>query len=293
MELTQLRYFQIMATIKHFTKAAKFAAISQSALSRSIAKLEQEFGCSLFVRNKSNIELTPQGQSLLLHVERILKEADQALSELQQDNEASGGGVNLSFTHSLGGHVLPSLLKDFIKAHPHIKVTLNQHNSAFLTELLERGETDLCLCPTMDSTENIAWSYLWSEELFAAVPAGHELAAKSQLTLAQLEKYPLITLKPTYSLRRLVNQFFNLVDCHPKIIFEGDDISTVAGLVAADFGVSLIPRSNSDTPDICYIPIASPICKREIGIAWNTTSHLSPAALTFQQFIMQRLYQAK
>ena len=69
MDFNQLKYFQVLANIKHFTKAAKQISISQSALSRSISKLEDELGITLFNRQNGNIHLTQQGQKFLIHTE--------------------------------------------------------------------------------------------------------------------------------------------------------------------------------------------------------------------------------
>ena len=78
MELTQLKYFQALAQYKNFTQTAKMIAVSQSALSRSIAKLEQELEVSLFDRHGKETELTEAGRRFLFHVDRALRETEVA-----------------------------------------------------------------------------------------------------------------------------------------------------------------------------------------------------------------------
>lgn len=288
MEISQLKYFQAMARIKHFTKAADACAVSQSALSRSIGKLEAELGVPLFVRHARHAELTQAGEHFLYHIDRVLRELAAAKKELTQAEKKDGGTVNLSFFHSFGGYLLPMLLAEFHAKYPDIRIKLNQHNSKFLMRQVERGKTDLCLCSTMTTAEHIAWMYLWSEELFVAVPKDHPLAARESVTLRDVESEPLITLKPNYSLRTLVDQSFELARSHPQIVFEGDDVNTLASLVAAKLGVSIIPNiPGIEHLGIVYLPISFPVCKRAVGIAWNTTKQLSPAALTFQQFVIR------
>ncbi|MDY6268745.1 MAG: LysR family transcriptional regulator [Selenomonadaceae bacterium] len=287
MELSQLQYFQVMARVRHFTKAAEECAVSQSALSRSIAKLEDELGTPLFVRHARSAELTHAGEHFLYHVDRVLRELTAAKREIVDGQQEDGGVVNLSFFHSFGGYLLPMLLAEFHAQHPEIRIKLNQHNSKFLMRQIARGKTDLCLCSTMTTAENIAWMYLWSEELFVAVPKDHPLAARESVTLRDIEAEPLITLKPNYSLRTLVDQSFELADSHPQIVFEGDDVNTLASLVAAKLGVSIIPNiPGIEHLGIVYLPISFPVCKRAVGIAWNRAKPLSPAALTFQQFVL-------
>ena len=281
MEISQLQYFQAMARVRHFTKAAEECAVSQSALSRSIAKLEDELGTPLFVRHARRAELTHAGEHFLYHVDRVLRELEAAKREVAAPEQEDGGVVNVSFFHSFGGYLLPMLLAEFHAQHPEIRIKLNQHNSKFLMRQVARGKTDLCLCSTMTMAENIAWMYLWSEELFVAVPKDHPLASRD------IEREPLITLKPNYSLRTLVDQSFELADSHPQVIFEGDDVNTLASLVAAKLGVSIIPNiPGIEHLGIVYLPISFPVCKRAVGIAWNRAKPLSPAALTFQQFVI-------
>lgn len=288
MEISQLQYFQAVARVRHFTKAAEACAVSQSALSRSIAKLEEELGVRLFARRSRHVELTQAGEHFLYHVDRVLRELAEAKRELTQQETKGGGTVNVSFFHSFGGYLLPMLLAEFHAQYPEIRIKLNQHNSKFLMQQVESGKTDLCLCSTMTTAENIAWMYLWSEELFVAVPKDHPLAQRGSVTLRDVEAEPLITLKPNYSLRTLVDQSFELAHSHPQIIFEGDDVNTLASLVAAKLGVSIIPNiPGVEHLGIVYLPITFPVCKRAVGIAWNTTKQLSSAALTFQQFVIR------
>ena len=289
MDLNQLEYFRDLANILHFTKTADEISISQSALSRSIHKLETELGHPLFDRKKKEITLTPLGRQFLTHVERALNDIEEGRQELEHANDPQGGIINLSFIHSLGGGVLPHLLSEYKALYPATRFNLDQNNSAILAQDLIDGKSDLSLGSTMITMEHLAWTYLYSEEIYISVPKYHPLSGRSSVALKDIEHYPFITMKPPYSLRILTNQFCNLAGIRPEIIFEGDDTNTVAGLVAAGLGVSLLPRIlAADELGISQIHISSPTCKREIGIAWNMTRPLSPAALRFQQFIVKR-----
>ena len=236
MELTQLKYFQAMAKCHHFTQAAEEMAVSQSALSRSIQKLEQELGVTLFERHGRTSELTEAGQKFLFHVDRVIRELALAEQEIELDN-GGAGVVHLSFLHSLGDTFLPLILRQFHERYPHIDVKLNQQNSSMLSEQLTSGETDICLCSTMNEPDT-AWMYLWSEEMFLVVPEDHPLAQKSRVNLREIEDEPFVALKPEYTLRQQVNQFLDLAESHPQIVFEGDEVHTLVSFVAAHLGVS-------------------------------------------------------
>ena len=289
MELAQLKYFQVMANIRHFTRAARMLDVTQPALSRSMAKLEKDLEIPLFKRHEGEIELTSEGERLLRRVDRILREVDSAREEASSARAEVSTEFKLSFIHSLGSYVLPHILQDFRASFPDIRVQLNQQDSSTLAQQVAAGETDLGLCSTIPTTEYSAWVYLWSEELFVTVPLGHALAEHKSINLSALEDEPLIAMKGSYSLRILVDQFFDLAGVHPEITFEGDDVSTISGLVAAGLGVSLLPKlAGVEHPELRYIPVSFPICKRAVGIAWNTQRQLPPAAVCFQQFLIRR-----
>lgn len=289
MEINQLKYFCVLANIRHFTKAAKEISISQSALSRAIGKLEQELGAPLFRRGGRDILLTPQGQRFLVHAEKALRELEKGRLEMEEGRDPGHGVISLSFMHSLGIHILPQLLSEFKQLYPDIQFNLNQDNSSVLAQSLLAGRSDVCLCSVMVNMEQLAWLYLYTEELFAVLPADHPLASRKMLELRELEDEPFITLKPNYSLRILTEQFWAISGIRPSIIFEGDDVNTATSLVGAHLGVSLLPKTTGmDTAGLVFLPISFPVCKREIGLAWSTTRPLSPAAQLFQQFVINR-----
>ena len=281
--MTQLKYFQALAQRKSFTQTAQDISVSQSALSRSIAKLEQEIGTPLLNRQGKQTILTEAGEKLLFHVNRSIRELDIALREISAVTEGESI-VRVSFLHSLGETILPEILSSFHGRYPQIQIKLNQQNSDVLAEQLSEGEADICLCSMLNG-ENIAWMYLCSEEIFLAVPHDHPLARKEIVYLQEIDDAPFITLKPEYGLRQQINQFLDLAESTPHVIFEGDEVQTLTSLVAAGLGVSLIPHIPCmEQRGVCFVPIAFPTCQRSVGIAWNAKNLLSPAAVLFQQF---------
>lgn len=283
MELTQLKYFQALAQHRNFTQTSEAIAVSQSALSRSIAKLEQELNVRLFDRHGKETELTEAGERFLFHVDRVIRELEIAEQELKAEAEHKGA-VRVSFLHSLGDTYLPQLLRSFHAKYPKIAIAMSQQNSAVLAEEIRDGKTDICLCSLLNEVD-IAWMYLWSDELYVVVADDHPLAKKKSVNLQDIDGEPFITLKPAYSLRQQINQLLDLAESHPQVIFEGDEVHNLISLVAAHLGVSILPAVPfTEKMGVRYIPVSFPICRRSVGIAWNTRRPLSPAAIRFQQF---------
>ena len=287
MEWQQLEYFKTVAHMQHVTHAAKLLSISQPALSRSIAKLEEELGFPLFDRRGKNIVLNHYGQLFLQHVERAMQEIVEGKQMIQDLLHPDRGSVALSFLHSLGSNFVPSLLSKFLSKNPDIQFKLFQNATKFLLEQLNAGEIDLCLCSPFKITENIEWKPLFAEELFLIVPIGHRLAERTSITLDEIKDEPLVTFKKDYGLRILADHLFKEAGINPFITFEGEEIVTVAGLVEAKLGVALIPHvSGLDKTNIAFLPISKPTCQRIIGMAWTKGKYLSPAAQKFKNFVL-------
>lgn len=293
MEISQLEYFVILARIKHFTKAARSVAITQSALSHSIGKLERELNVSLFDRTEQGVFLTSAGEYFLSHAEKALNELKKGQKELKEMNDPKKGLIHFSFIHSLGTDLIPSLVAGYGKLHRHARFVLTQNNSVFLTSNLLEGKDDMCLCPPLMNMGNIIWVYLYSEELFAAVPQGHRLAGRKSLMMRDLAGEPFMSLKRSYNLRLLSEQLLAQAGITPNIIYEGDDVHTLAGLIASGMGVSILPKITTIVlPDVVFIPFTDVSCKREIGLAWNSAAEMPPASDAFRQYILQRFSSA-
>ncbi|MEJ8545833.1 LysR family transcriptional regulator [Brevibacillus borstelensis] len=287
MEWQQLEYFQTLAQLQHVTRAAEYLSISQPALSRSVARLEEELGVPLFNRQGRTIVLNRYGQLFLKRVNRILMEFDVGKQELHDIVNPEHGEVALGFLHTLGTNLIPDLLGAFRSQSPAIRFQLTQNHSYSLLEHMNAGKLDLCLVAEPTETKvPIQWKPLWSEEIFVILPTNHRLAHAESILMEEIADESFIFLKKGYALRETTDGLFRQLGMNPKVTFEGEEVSTVAGLVAAGLGLSLLPDVGLDKSKIVYIPIRQPKCKRVIGIAYVKDRYSSPAALRFKQFVI-------
>ncbi|MCM3145928.1 LysR family transcriptional regulator [Brevibacillus sp. MER 51] len=287
MEWQQFEYFQTLARIQHVTQAAEALSISQSALSRSIARFEDEIGVPLFDRQGRSIRLNKYGHLFLKRVENMMKEYHEGKQEIMDLLDPDKGEVSLGFLHTLSTSRIPDLLASFRSLYPNIHFRLGQGPSHTLMNQLQGGEFDLCLLAPMDMKSPYVWKPLWNEELFVIVPKDHKYANRTSITLEEIADESFIHLKEGYSLRITVEQLFQEAGITPPITFEGEEADTVAGLVAAGLGISLLPNlKGTDQSKITQIPVKSPKCQRTIGIAWVEGRYLSPATEKFKQFVM-------
>jgi DNA-binding transcriptional LysR family regulator len=287
MEWQQFEYFQTLARMQHVTHAAEALSISQSALSRSIARFEDEIGVPLFERQGRSIRLNKYGHIFLKRVDSMMKEYYEGKQEIQDLLDPEQGEVSLGFLHTLSTSQIPDLLASFRASYPNINFRLGQGPSHNLIDQLQLGEFDLCLIAPMEIKSRIVWRQLWNEELFVIVPKDHKYANCKNITLEKIADEPFIHLKEGFSLRITIEQLFKEAGISPKVTFEGEEADTVAGLVAAGLGISILPNlKGTDQSKIAQIPIKSPQCQRTIGIAWVEGRYLSPATQKFKQFVL-------
>ena len=286
MEWQQLEYFVAVAKMEHMTRAAEKLAISQPALSRSISKLEDELGVPLFDRQGRSIMLNRYGELFLYRVQRMQKEYEKAVLELQQLNNPELGDVSLGFLHTLGTSIVPDLIRAFRQQHPQIRFHFTQNYSHSQLKQLLAGELDLCLLSAIETEPPVCWKELWRDELYIMVPIDHHLANRTSIKMEELEDENFVLMKKGYTLRKTADRLLAEAGIKPKITYEGDEVSTIAGFIGAGLGVSLLPDDEDLNPKkIVKIHVEDMVCERIIGMAWIENRYLPPAAQQFQQFI--------
>jgi DNA-binding transcriptional LysR family regulator len=289
MDLLQLKYFQTVARMEHMTKAARQLYIAQPSLSQTIARLEEELGVPLFDRQGRQIRLNQFGKAFLRRVERIFGELEDARHEIADLAGMERGRIALAVVIP---QILPDLLRAFLVEHPLVNFHLfHQHSSPTVQQQLEQGEIDLCITSPQIEQSDIGWITLMSEEIYLMVPPGHRLAGHRSIDLSEVEHEPFISLKPGNTIRDLTDGFCRQAGFTPKVAFEGDEPSTIRGLITAGLGVGfvseLVLQGVADPSVLVPLHIDEPRCQRVIGLAWRKEHYLSQAAQQFREFVIQ------
>ena len=292
MEIEQLQYFKTVATMQHMTRAAEVLAISQPALSKSIANIEQHLGVPLFNREGRSIYLNRFGELFLQSVNVILDEYDRIKEEFEDIIKPGSGEVSFGFIHTLGMEVVPELIASTSSAFPNMHFSLTQATSLNLMKRLEEGAIDLCLSQKIESKViEIETEELFVEELFVIVPTTHPLAMQESVKLDEVKNEPFIAIKKGNSLRQLVDEFFLDAGIELKTTFAAEEMHTVAGFVGAGMGISLIPNIKGlDHYKVKRLKVEPP-CYRSVGVSWAKNRYLPPAVVEFRQYLLDYFQQ--
>ena len=270
MEFGQLRYFLKIAELGTFTRAGEELGMTQPALSRAVAKLEEELGQPVFERRARRIELTDAGRILQTRAEQILALVDDTLAELG-DSETTGA-VRVGAIPTIAPYLLPIVLRDFRDRLPGVHVVAYEETTDKLLHRCNQGEVDVAVMAAPIVGRYLEAETLFEEELFAVLPTGHPLAARKTISLADLRQQPFVLLDDTHCLSETILSFCRQRAFQPVAIQHTCQLATVEELVSLGHGVSLIPRMarNADTSDRrVYRPISAPTPTRTVVMIWN------------------------
>ncbi|OAB32865.1 LysR family transcriptional regulator [Paenibacillus glacialis] len=290
MELRQLHYFMKVAQKEHVTQAAEELHVAQSAVSRQIHQLEQELGVDLFMQKGRNLQLTPVGHLFCKRVESLMKDLDKAVAEVHEFLDPERGEIRIGFPHSLGIHLIPTVVAEFRKRYPNVKFRFKQGMYPSLIRDVVSAEVDLAfISPFPEGHDQVEGDVVLTEEMYAILPPNHALAQEESITLDQLSADKFILFSKGYSLRPIVWQACLEAGFTPQIAFEGEETDTIRGLVAAGMGVSLLPemaffQSNPLQP--ARVRISEPRVTRTIGLIHRSDDKLPLVAQAFRNFLL-------
>ena len=261
MELRQLRYFAVLAEELNFTRAAARLHISQPPLSLQIAQLERELGVKLFDRNNRRVALTEAGEAFLNDVRVTLGRLKDATVRAQAVDQGLAGRIEigLSGSHFMGP--APALIARYRRTHPQVSVLLNEMSPAAQIEALRGHRIDLSISRTRVDDEELQSQPLWPDPVAVALPAGHRLAGRKRLALADLAREPFVVLRQdTSAYARWLAEACAREGFVPDVAQSVAEVPAQLALVAAGLGVALAPESACRQMEgriaVCALPAA-------------------------------------
>lgn len=283
----RLAQFAAVARHEHMTRAARQLGVPQSTLSRAMVRLEADLGVTLFARQGRTLRLTRAGTTFRRAAERALAEVERSAESVRLDADPDGGRVAFGFLHTLGPETVPALLREFRADHPRVRFQLVQTHGEAMLARLRAGALDLCLTSPPPDEPGLVVRRLDAQRLRLVVPAGHRLASRRRVRLAEAAGEPFVTLEPGFGLRRITDALCAEAGFTPRIAFEGEEAETLRGLVAAGLGVALLPPPAVPRPGVAELDVAGrPV--REIGLAWLEGQRDTPPVAAFKHFVLSR-----
>ena len=286
MEFHQLRYFVAVAEEGSFSRAAAKVRVAQPSLSQQIRKLEAEVGQPLFDRLPRSVVLTEAGRCLIDYARQILASIGDARRCVDEFKDEVAGRLAVGAIPTIAPYVLPELIGKFQKHYPEVTLEIVEDVTDGITRRVEAGELDVALASTCQQAPTLRRESLGSEPLLALVPKRHPLAKKALVAMDDLKSQRFLLLHEMHCLSQQVNHLLAARRLRPEIALAGSQLGTIANMVAAAIGVSIVPQmmvKHQATPGCVSLPFAPPVPERELNLLYNPLRFQNKAAAAFRR----------
>jgi LysR family hydrogen peroxide-inducible transcriptional activator len=278
--LRALQYFVKLADLRHFSKAADACFVSQPTLSTQIKKLEEELGVQLVERSPKRIMLTPVGEEIAARARLVLNDIDQIRSVARRSSNPAEGTLRLGLFPTLAPYFLPHVVPAVRTNYPKLRLQLAEEKTEDLLVMLQSGKLDAALLALPINSEGMEVEVLFEEPFVLALPDGHPLADKKEITLDDLKGAELLLLEEGHCLRDHALEVCTLAEAHERVDFHATSMETLRQMVAAEVGITLMPLLSVKPPiaateNVVLRPFAAPAPSRTVALTWRSSSALS------------------
>lgn len=284
MEMTKLKYFKVVAKMNNMTEAAKQLNISQPALSKAIASIEDELGVALFDRKGRQIYLNRYGELMLNYVNSAVRELNEGERIIKELIGVESGQVSFAITFP---HVMPSLIQSYVALHPNIKLKQYQAVSERATQLILNNDVDFAISSSKIEHKDVIWEPIIQDDIYLTISKEHPFAQYDTINLKQIKDERLIGQIEGYGFRDRIDYILEQEGIVPNYQIEVEDSSAILKLVAMNIGVSFTPKQALRGLDeqIIAIPIDNARCYRMIGLSYKKAHYFTEVAASFKAFV--------
>ena len=284
------KVFYHVASTLNFSEASKQLFISQSAVSQSIKTLERKLDQTLFIRSTKKVQLTPEGEILMRHIEPAMNLIQKGEAQLI-DAASTGGQIRIGASDTICRYFLIPYLERFHKAFPgaHIKV-INQ-TSMKCAELLRNGQVDLIVVNYPNNHLGTAASVLRIKKFRDVFIAGSPFLELKDRTVSfsELLHYPILMLDKNSTTNEFLHQVFqqHQLDLVPEIELTSNDL--LIDLARIGLGIAFVPGYciTSQSDDLFLLKTKEELPYRELAVAYNDQLPLSRASMEFLSYFQK------
>ncbi|WP_194542291.1 LysR family transcriptional regulator [Paenibacillus sp. FSL W7-1279] len=283
MSINKFKVLLKVVELGSLTQAAEVMGFTQSGVSHMISSLEDEFGFSLLIRNRSGAKLTTNGEEILKTIREILKWNEHLEQQVASIHGIELGTIHIGTFTSVGVHWLPGIIQDFQRDYPHIEIRLVEGDYREIEDWIAEGKIDcgFLSLPTSDTFDAIP---LHQDPMLVLLPMEHPLSSEDSITLSQIENEPFIM--PSKGSDYDVNRMLEKARIKPDIKYTlGDDYAIMA-MVEKGLGISILPELvlRGQQRNIRLIELKEKSF-RSLGIAVNSMREISPATKRFLDYV--------
>lgn len=268
-----------------FTKAAEILRYSQSAISRMVKDLEEEWAVTLLDRSKSGVELTSDGARLLPFIRSICIEQENLEREVDSIGDLKSGTIRIGATACIASQMLPDIIMRFAKDYPNIDYMVKVGDYHEIATWVKEGRLDCAILSNINIHMNDFESRILKEEnLVAVISKDHPLADCKVFPMSAIEKYPFLL--PDNDVNAEITEYLKLHDLHPDIRLVTWEDDLILNLVEHGFGITIMPELNVKRTPYQFVkkPLEQPYFRTLVFI-YRSKDTLSLAVKRFMEYL--------
>jgi len=243
LDTKRLFYFFHVARTGSFTSAEAALDVAQSALSRQISQLESDLDVKLLERRGHGVELTETGKIFYSHSEQLLASMGEALAEVERLKSAPRDRIALAASRPFSTRVLPRVLLEFGRRHPHIHMTVFEASSGQVYEMLAGGKVDLAVVLHQPNSPKIVSTKLLDEELLLCTRADNPaVRSKSEIARSELPSLRVMLPAAQFGTRGILERYFEQGGLKIDPVFRTDSVSLMMEIIRLDGYSAILPR---------------------------------------------------
>lgn len=285
--LKQLLYFDALARLGHFGRAAEACAISQPALSMQIKDLEQTLGAALFERNGRKIALTGFGEVFSARVREILRAVEELEALARAARHTLAGPLRIGVIPTVAPYLLPRVVANLTRTHPELDIRLRESITPTLIRELAEGRLDAAIVALPISEPSFEEVALFTEAFVLVRPL--EDQAEPVPAPERLARMKLLLLEEGHCFREQALSFCSLNAARPRELMDASSLSTLVQMVGAGIGVTLIPEMavpvETRSAPVSVARFDDPQPSRTIGMIWRRSSPIAPQLRRLSQVV--------
>jgi len=289
--LDAYQVFRAVVEKKNFLRAAEVLHLTPSAVSYSIARLEDKFGLTLFIREKNGVRLTADGAEMLKYVKQVLTEQEKLDKTLLRLKNTKSGTVRIGTFSSACAAWIPGIVKSFSVIYPYVKIEVRQGYYRDIKQWIENGTVDMGFLPSAYCGEN-EMTVLSKDRIMCVVPQDFVTPNKEYVRFDDIKGLRLVSNRENFDLENdKFIRYYSLSE-NRQFVIEGDLYLSLLSMVENGFGISLMPRMLLD--NIAYQVKVYPLVPEEyriIGLVKSKQHTLLPTAQNMYTHIIDYLKQ--
>ena len=287
MDISALHAFIAVARYQSFSHASEKLFVTQPAISKRVAALEEELGTQLFNRIARQVSLTEAGKQLLPKAQEVVSQAEDMQRFASNLNDDISGDLSVAIAHHVGLHRMPPILKAFNEMHPKVKLNIRFEDSDKAFMGVEQGDIEFAVI-TLPSVlpEKLIKQVIWQDDLNIVVGNDHALAeslTSKEISLQELASYPCVLTSQDTETHQIIYREFKQQNLEFDVQMQTNNLETLKMLTAAGIGWSVLPKTMNDASITVLNTHVS--LTRELGLVIHSKRTLSKAAHVLKTLI--------